>query len=343
MAKKNNRKSGKPVEEVEQLTTAEQFFESIKPHIMTIVLLVIAGTLGFIAIVFLINSSLSKSEGEWRALAQASSMSYVSGDFNALEIVSTEFADTKAGLWALQMSADNRLQNGVSQMMIDKVAAQQLLEKARDDFQTIVDAPQANKTSMLHRRSLFSLAYCFETMGNLAEANKNYDKLIAEAGDSAFANLALQGFERTADERYAAIFEKFKNYEEIEIGEAPGPELPSRPLIELPPELEAPNNDFVPPADENGSKEPATTIQPAEEKPAEEKPAEEKPAEEKPAEEKPAEEKPAEEKPAEEKPAEEKPAEEKPAEEKPAEEKPAEEKPATAEGGQPDAGNGKTP
>jgi cell division septation protein DedD len=323
MAKKNNRKSGKPVEEVEQLTTAEQFFESIKPHIMTIVLLVIAGTLGFIAIVFLINSSLSKSEGEWRALAQASSMSYVSGDFNALEIVSTEFADTKAGLWALQMSADNRLQNGVSQMMIDKVAAQQLLEKARDDFQTIVDAPQANKTSMLHRRSLFSLAYCFETMGNLAEANKNYDKLIAEAGDSAFANLALQGFERTADERYAAIFEKFKNYEEIEIGEAPGPELPSRPLIELPPELEAPNNDFVPPADENGNKEPATTIQPAEEKPAEEKPAEEKPAEEKPAEEKPA--------------------EEKPAEEKPAEEKPAEEKAATTEGGRPDAGNGKTP
>ena len=269
MAKKNNRRSGKtPVEEVEELTAAEQFYENIKPHITTIVLVMIAGTLGFIAIVFLINNSLAKSEGEWRALAQASSMSYVSGDFNALDIVSTEYSDTKAGLWALQMSADNRLQNGVSEMMVDKVAAQQLLEKAGKDFQIIVDAPQANKTSMLHRRALYSLAYCQETMGNLTAANKNYQTLLAEAEDSAFANLATQGIERTGDERYAAIFEEFKNYEEIEIGEAPGPEIPNRPLIELPPELEAPNNDFVP----------TTKEKPAEEKPAEEKPAEEKPA-----------------------------------------------------------------
>ncbi|MDA7925361.1 hypothetical protein N9B46_00815 [Mariniblastus sp.] len=283
MAKKNNRKSGKqPVEEVEELTTAEQFYESIKPHIMTIALLMVAGTLGFIAIVFLINNSLAKSEGEWRALAQASSISYVSGDFNALDIVSADYSDTKAGLWALQMSADNRLQNGVSQLMIDKVAALQLLEKAQVDFQTIVDAPQANKTSMLHRRSLFSLAYCLETQGNLADAKKYYDQLITEAGDSAFADLAAQGIQRTEDEQYAAIFEKFKNYEEIEIGEAPGPEIPNRPLIQLPPEIDNTNNDFVPPTKNNESKEPA------EDKPAEDKPAEDKPAEDKPAEDKPA-------------------------------------------------------
>ena len=314
MAKKNNRRSGKPpVEEVEELTAAEQFYENIKPHITTIVLVMIAGTLGFIAIVFLINNSLSKSEGEWRALAQASSMSYVSGDFNALDIVSTEYSDTKAGLWALQMSADNRLQNGVTEMMVDKVAAQQLLEKAAKDFQTIVDAPQANKTSMLHRRALYSLAYCQETMGDLTVANKNYQTLIDEAGDSAFANLAAQGIERTEDERYAAIFKEFKNYEEIEIGEAPGPEIPNRPLIDLPPELEAPNNDFVPP----------TKDKPAEDKPAEDKPAEDKPAEDKPAEDKPA--------------------EDKPAEDKPAEDKPAEDKPATAEGEQPNVEKEKTP
>ena len=283
MAKKNKRKFGKPpVEEVEELTAAEQFYENIKPHITTIVLVMIAGTLGFIAIVFLINSSLAKSEGEWRALAQASSMSYVSGDFNALDIVSDEYGDTKAGLWAMQMSADNRLQNGVTEMMVDKVAAQQLLEKARDDFQKIVNAPQANKTSMLHLRSLYSLAYCLETLGDLPAANKNYETLIAEANDSAFSNLALQGLERTADKRYAALYEKFKNYEKVEIGEAPGAELPNRPLLDLPPEIEAPNNDFVP----------KNLEKPAEEKPAEEKPAEEKPAEEKPAEEKPATEEP---------------------------------------------------
>ena len=288
MAKKNNRRSGKPpVEEVEELTAAEQFYENIKPHITTIVLVMIAGTLGFIAIVFLINSSLAKSEGEWRALAQASSMSYVSGDFNALDIVSTEYSDTRAGLWALQMSADNRLQNGVSEMMDDKVAAQQLLEKARDDFQTIVDAPQANKTSMLHLRSLYSLAYCLETLGDLPAANKNYQTLVSETDNSAFASLAQQGLERTADERYAAIFEKFKNYEETEIGEAPSEGIPGRPSVDLPPELPpapvAPNNDFVPPSKEK----------PAVEKPAVEKPAVEKPATEKPATEKPATEKPA--------------------------------------------------
>ena len=141
-------------------------------------------------------------------------------------------------------------------------AAQQLLEKARDDFQKIVNAPQANKTSMLHLRSLYSLAYCLETLGDLPAANKNYETLIAEANDSAFSNLALQGLERTADKRYAALYEKFKNYEKVEIGEAPGAELPNRPLIDLPPEIEAPNNDFVP----------KNLEKPAEEKPATEEP-----------------------------------------------------------------------
>ena len=313
MAKKNKRRSGKPpVEEVEELTAAEQFYEKIKPHITTIVLVRIAGTLGFIAIVFIINSSLAKSEGEWRALAQASSVSYVSGDFKALDLVSTEYSDTKAGLWALQMSADNRLQNGVQAMMDDKVAAQQLLEKARDNFQTIVDAPQANKTSMLKLRSLYSLAYCLETLGDLPAANKNYQTLISETDNSAFTSLAQQGLERTSDQRYVAIFEKFKNYEEMDIGEAPGEEISAAPSLDLPPELPpapaAPNNDFVPPSKE---------------KPADEKPADEKPADEKPADEKPA--------------------DEKPADEKPADEKPADEKPAAAAGGQPDAEKDKTP
>jgi len=153
-------------------------------------------------------------------------------------------------------------------MLNDKVAAMQLLEKAEVDFQTIVDAPQTNKTSMLHRRSLFSRSYCLETQGKLTEARKYYVQLITDAGDSAFADLAAQGLERTTDEQYAAIFEKFKNYEEAEIGEAPGPELPNRPLIELPPELESPNNDFVPPAKSNETKEPADTNEPSEDKPA---------------------------------------------------------------------------
>ena len=274
MAKKNNRASRKPpVEEVEELTKAEQFSESIKPWINTIVLLTVAGTLGLIGTVFLWTNGFAQAEDEWRALATASSMSYTSGDFTALDLVSTDYSDTKVGLWALQMSADNRLQKGVSEMLNDKVAAMQLLEKSQANFQTIVDAPQSNKTSMLHRRSLFSLSYCLETQGKLTEARKYYNQLIEDAGDSAFADLAAQGLERTTDEQYAAIFEKFKNYEEVEIGETPGPELPNRPLIELPPELESPNNDFVPPVKLNTIKEPADTDKPSEDKPSEDKPA----------------------------------------------------------------------
>ena len=274
MAKKNNRASRKPpVEEVEELTKSEQFSESIKPWINTIVLLTVAGTLGLIGTVFLWTNGFAQAEDEWRALATASSMSYTSGDFTGLELVSTDYADTKVGLWALQMSADNRLQKGVSEMLNDKVAAMQLLEKAQANFQAIVDAPQSNKTSMLHRRSLFSLSYCLETQGKLTEARKYYNQLIEDAGDSAFADLAAQGLERTTDEQYAAIFEKFKNYEEVEIGETPGPELPNRPLIELPPELESPNNDFVPPVKLNTIKEPADTDKPSEDKPSEDKPA----------------------------------------------------------------------
>ena len=240
MNKKPNSKKKKiseklqEVEVPEELTGVEKIYEAIKPHLTTIGLVIVAGLLGFIAIAFLMRSQFDKKALQSRELFNASTIALRTGDTQGLEDVAANYPDTKPGLWALQMAGDHQLRLGLDQLSIDREAGNQLIEKAKVNLLAIVDAPQTAKTTMLDRRSHFSLAYAYESLGQLDEAKEIYNKLVEEAPDSAFADPARRGSKRASNPQYAALYNKFANFEEEVIGEAPAAPIPEgKPNIDF--------------------------------------------------------------------------------------------------------------
>ncbi len=275
-AKKKTKSKAPFVEEPEELSGSEKIFEAISPHLTTIGLVVLAGLLAFVAIAFMIQSSFDKKAVEWRDLANSSAIALRSGDISNLKAVANSYPDSKAGLWALQMAGDQQLRMGIEQLSSDRDGGIQLIKKSKENFQSIVDSPQTLKTTMLDRRSHFSLAYAHESLGEFADAKKIYDKLVEQAPDSAFADPARRGSKRSSNEKYALLYEKFVNFEEDVLGDAPGPSIPDRPNIsfdanDLEPGLKPPtensgeevNNDFQPPKEsENVKPEKSATDDP---------------------------------------------------------------------------------
>jgi len=265
-AKKKHKKSRLPVvEEPEQLSGAEKLLEDVRPHLTTIGLVIVAITLGFIAVAFMISSRFEQNAAQWRELATSSAIAMRSGNLNGLKEVADTYPDTKAGLWALQIAGDQELRTGIEQLSYDREAGLQLIEKAKKSYLRIVEAPEAIKTTMLNRRSYFSLAYANESLGKFDEANALYKEILESDSESAFAEPARRGVERTSNEQYNALYTLFANYEVEVIGDAPGPAIPERPVIEFPDALPAGEK---PPATEGASTggggqfEPASTTTP---------------------------------------------------------------------------------
>jgi hypothetical protein len=258
--KKKSNKSRLPVvEEVHELSGAEQMLEKVKPHLTTIGLVIVACVLGVIAIAVIVRGRFEQNAAQWRDLSTSSAIALRTGDISGLKSVAETYPDSKAGLWALQMAGDQQLRMGIEQLSFDREAGNQLIAKAKENFQEIVDAPQSIKSTMLDRRSYFSLAYAHESLGEFDKAKEIYEELIALAPDSAFVEPARRGLERSTNKQYVNLYTQFANFEETEIGDAPGPALPDRPIIEfpeaLPPGEKPPTDntatgsgDFVPPA-----------------------------------------------------------------------------------------------
>ena len=353
---KTRRSSVMPVveEEVieEELTFGDKLLANITPYMGTIVFALLAGFAAFALVAFLLRSSADSRAFEWRELNSASSIARQTGNISQWKRVAEEYPDSKAGLWASQFAGDYQLREGLSLLATDQEAGFGLIKKSKSYFESIINAPDSAKTPMLQQRSHFSLAYACEGLGEFEESKKLYEKLIKEAPDSAFVEHARRGLHRATNDDYSDLYAKFTNWEQEEIGEAPGPRIPERPSIDFP-DLDLPPGEkppttsaIVPGGDFEGSatkmateKKPADGAAPVMTKPVDgaaavvtKKPADaavvetvEKVAIPKvtmPAEIKPVEVKPVEVKPVEVKPIEVKPIEVKPIEVKPVEVKP---------------------
>lgn len=230
---KKTRKSQLPVVEEHDLTAAEKLVEKLSPYGSMIALGIALLFLAFIAIAYFIKAGYIAKEREWQQLNASITEVGISGNTNSLKRVAEEYPESKAGLWALQLAGDYDLRTGLSQMTYDREGGMQLINKATESLQKVVDAPADIKSPMLQRRSTFSLAYALESVGEFGKANELYKQLVESAPDAAFAEPARRGVERTSDETYAALFEKFQKWEDI-LGDAPGPMIPERPDISFP-------------------------------------------------------------------------------------------------------------
>lgn len=265
--KQNKRMSSRlPVAEPPpELTGAEKLFEQVKPHLATITLAVVAGLLGFIVIAFIMRNRFDQNAMQWRELNNASAIALRTNQVEPLKQVAENNPETKAGLWALQMAGDQQLRMGLEQLNTDRDAGLALIRKSKESFETVVDASASVKTTMLQRRSQFSLAYACESLGEFEEAKILYQELVDQAPDSAFAEPARRAIARCSNEDYAKLYTKFTEFVPVEESPAPGPALPERPSITDFPEVDLPPGQKPP--TESTPTEGGTTEKPAD-KPA---------------------------------------------------------------------------
>lgn len=217
----------------EELSGVEKFIDSLRPYGSTIALGIALMFLVFIAIAWFVKSGLDRKEDQWRLLNTKIAEYSLNQNTSGLKEVAEEFPDGNAGMWGLQLAGDIDMRSGIFQLGEDRDAGLKRIEKARDAFKKVVDAPAANKTTMLQRRSTFALAYAEETLGNFDAAKALYESIIESAPESSIAELARRGIERTTNPAFVAIYDEFKNWEDP-LAEAPGPVVPDRPDISFP-------------------------------------------------------------------------------------------------------------
>ena len=259
-AKKKKFSKTEVVEEPVELTGVDKFLENLKPHLATIGLVAVAAFLGFLLIAFMMRNSYQASAAQWRDLNTSTAVALGTNDFKGWQKVASDYPDSKAGHWALQLTGDRQLRTGLEQYAGDREGGLSLVKMAKKSFQQVVDAPAASKTTMIQRRSIFSLAYACESLGEFTEAKKYYEQLVEEAPDSAFADSARRGIKRCSNPEFASLYNKLANWEEEVVGDAPGPAVPEkRPSLDFPdkeigpgvkpsdkPKPETIKNDFVP-------------------------------------------------------------------------------------------------
>lgn len=216
-----------------EMTGTERVVESLGPHFPKIGIAVAVGLLVLIGVTLLIKSQQQSRSMPWNELAKARNEFVFSQNSDSLTRVAAEYPNSPAGMWGLQLAGDVELRNGIGQLASDREGGRKAVEKAADLFQQIVDSPDSAKSPMIQQRSLFSLAYARETLGEFDAAAKLYEQLAEAAPDSSFADAAERGARRASNPAYAAVYEKFVNWEDVE-GEAPGPNVPDRPDISFP-------------------------------------------------------------------------------------------------------------
>jgi tetratricopeptide (TPR) repeat protein len=230
----NSKSSNLPVDSTDaedDLTLGEKYVLKAKPYWSLIALGILSAILLYVfANYYKMMRSESAAE-QWRSLSTAVTQSELSGDISSLKEMGTEYGDLVAGNWANQFAGDFEMRRGLGMMNYDRSGGLKMVESAEETFRKIVDAPDAAKTTMLQRRSLFSLAYASESLGKFDVAKELYQKLIDEAGDSAFIDVAKRGVNRCSNPEFADLYKAFLDFNDV-AGEAPGALMPDRPSID---------------------------------------------------------------------------------------------------------------
>ena len=234
---------------VEELTGSEKFIQSMAPHAATIGLLAIAMVLGVLAWGVYRSTNFMGKSMKWREFSQSQFIDMRTGNTQNLDNVAESYPDSDVGIMSSLLSGDIQLKTGLSQLGFDQEKGLLAIHKAKASFQSVVDADDSLKTPLISQRAHYCLAYAKESLGEMEEAKKLYQAFIDEAADAPLADSARRGIERCSNEKYATLYQTFKNYEEEVIGEAPGPSIPDKITPGSFPEIDA-GDGVVPPKDD---------------------------------------------------------------------------------------------
>jgi tetratricopeptide (TPR) repeat protein len=219
--------------EAEEQTGAEKLLMASQPYWTHIALGVLICILAWVIISYLAQSSREAAAEPSRQLADAMQQFNVTSNVDSLKQMKNDYPNEIATNWAMLIAGDYELNRGLSQFATDREGGMKLVQRAKDSFQSIVDSPATAKTTMQQRRSLYSLAYANESLGEFDAAKSLYQQLLDEAPDSIFATSAQRGLQRASDPAFNKLYDQFATYQPV-IEEAPGVAVPKAPDIDFP-------------------------------------------------------------------------------------------------------------
>ena len=240
--KKNNRRdielppnvTGEQVPvEVDEPSEAERLLEASRPYWGQIALGVCVLLLGYVLVSYFLQSSQNSAAEPWQQLDRSLNQFGISQNVDSLKQMENDFPNDKATNFALQIAGDYEMNRGLQQLPTDREGAIKLIKRAKESFQKVYDAPNTSKTVMQQRRSLFTLAYAAESLGEFDEAKALYSKYTQEAPDSLLFKDAQRGLARVTNPKFVALYNEFQDRELFE-EEAPGAAVEDAPNIEFP-------------------------------------------------------------------------------------------------------------
>ncbi len=171
------------LEENDLAGTTMELVDRIRPHLRS--LIVAVGLLfGGLAAWTLVTSQQAAGRAQsWEACLAA----LTSGDGNRLAEVIRQHPDTPAAGWAQLVLADSALQQGCDLLFTDRVQGTARLDDAVGRYRQML---AVRPTGMLAERAVFGLAKANEALGNLDEARRGYEAVIADHPGGASASLA---------------------------------------------------------------------------------------------------------------------------------------------------------
>jgi hypothetical protein len=170
------------------------WIEAVKPYSRAALALLVAVVAAIFAWSYLSAQSERKAAEGWDELYTALDSSTTQEDLTA---VATRYSDTSVGPWARVTLADVLANEGTLEIMTNKSAAREKLQRAAEEYQAVLlDV----KDSMLLQRATFGLARAHEALGTpdaLASARQEYRSIGEQWPDSPY--------KKDADERAAAL------------------------------------------------------------------------------------------------------------------------------------------
>lgn len=227
-----NAQSDAPLD-VEEQTGAEKILMASQPYWTHIALALLTFILAWVIVSYLMKSNRETAAEPSRQLADAMQQFNVTTNVDSLKQMQTDFPNEVETNWAMLVAGDYELNRGLSQYASDREGAMKLIKRAKESFQSVVDSPSSAKTTMQQRRSLFSLAYANESLGELSEAKTLYQRVLDESPDSIFADSAKNGLERSGNPDYEKLYREFASFKPA-MDEAPGVAVPEAPVIDFP-------------------------------------------------------------------------------------------------------------
>ena len=181
------------------------------------------------------RQSASEASGAWEQIYRALGANNPA----QLDKIVEDNPGTEVAQWAAALSGDIHLAAGCQQLFTNKSTASQDLQKAVDSYTKVGDEA---RLSTLRERATFGLARAYEatcgtrqSQGELQKAIKNYEELVKNWPDGAYAPLAKNRLDQLKSPAAKRFYDKFAQFDPQPSFTAPagvGPSFDSKSLQE---------------------------------------------------------------------------------------------------------------